>query len=51
MRAVVIAALCAIAAPAMAQEKLSLSNVDARTTLTFKAPEAAVQKCCRRAGK
>lgn len=44
MRAVVIAALCAIAAPAMAQEKLSLSNVDARTTLTFKAPEAAVQK-------
>jgi len=44
MRVVLIAALCAIAAPAMAQEKLSLSNVDVRTALTFKASDAAVQR-------
>lgn len=37
-------ALCVIAVPAMAEERLSLSNVDLQTVITFKATDAAVQK-------
>src|SRR2546422_1671057 len=44
MRASLCIALCLIAAPALAQEKLSGTNVDTRLGFAFKAPDAAVQK-------
>jgi hypothetical protein len=44
MRAFFLGLLLLAAGPALAAEKFVGGNVDARTTLAFKAPEAAVQK-------
>lgn len=44
MRAFALVVLCALVAPAYAGEKLSGSNVDVRTYMTFKVADAAVQK-------
>ena len=44
MRAILPIALLLLAAPTLAQEKLSVVNVDVRTVLAFKAPDAAIQK-------
>ncbi len=44
MRAILLALLCLCAGPALAQEKFVSSNMDVRTILNFKAPDAAIQK-------
>ena len=44
MRAILLTLLCLCAGPALAQEKFVSSNMDVRTILNFKAPDAAIQK-------
>jgi len=44
MHGLLVLALLLLTTPAVAQEKLSGSNTDLRTVLTFKAPDEAVQK-------
>ena len=44
MRAILVTALTLLAAPALAQDKLVGTNMDARTILNFKVSDAAIQK-------
>jgi hypothetical protein len=44
MRAFLVSMLCLLAGPALAQDKLVGTNMDVRTILNFKVPDAAVQK-------